>query len=100
MSETLEKDDKPEDRVRHTIQKMGGNISEKIDLYEFMETGRGVIANKQVYNFEKIILYFLYVRPSHSARRWGLTKSRKRVVFVWSTRRIFFVRRGHHLKKR
>ena len=35
---------------------MGGNISEKIDLYEFMETGRGVIANKQVYNFEKIII--------------------------------------------
>ena len=55
MFNILVKEDKPEDQVRHSISKLGGAISEKIDLYDFWETGRGVIANKQVYNFEKII---------------------------------------------
>ena len=37
------------------LQQKGGFISEKVDLHEFMDTGRGVIAKQQIFNLEKII---------------------------------------------
>ena len=37
------------------LKQKGGFISEKVDLHEFMETGRGVIAKQQIFNLEKII---------------------------------------------
>ena len=37
------------------LKQKGGFISEKVDLHEFMDTGRGVIAKQQIFNLEKII---------------------------------------------
>ena len=37
------------------FKQKGGFISEKVDLHEFMDTGRGVIAKQQIFNLEKII---------------------------------------------
>ena len=67
-------DEEPEKQVRRMIEQNGGNISEKLDLYEFVETGelkiiknlqkflrffqpkgRGVLATKDIYTYEKII---------------------------------------------
>ena len=38
--------DPPLDQVRYMIKKMGGNISEKIDINEFIDTGKFIFIIK------------------------------------------------------